>query len=613
MREVNSWIWIAGASTLIAGCAVDGDLETGKTAGQPLVLTAATPVSTEGILDFGTVVFAENPTTLLEAGDFHGYEFNGKKGGVITITMSSSSCGAPDTLLDLFGPENATGDRGPSLAENDDASLPACTLDAQIKSFTLPVDGGYLIVATSFQQHGGGHYRLQMTCDNNACVLPGAPTFHGSQIAQADIDHGLFTPAALFDIGDFTFETIFRVEDGMGNGLPGLPANNQPRPNFRPFPHNVHFAGFGAPEAQSCVTCHNLGGDDGAGDLNHTIFQIGDGFNRSSGLARNAPTVLGNGLRQRIGEEMTAELATELAAAKVQAASTHVAVTKALTSKGTSFGSLVANADGTVNFAGVVGVDADLIVKPFGWKGREATIRRFIEGGFRVHFGMQSQPSIDKNCLNRNDNNFGNAPDCQDPDGDGVKGEITEGLLSAEAIYMGLRETPIRIPTLSSTTVSRVTQGEKLFKDIGCVSCHTPKMRIINPVHVEPADTTGGAGITLHLDTDTKDPHPAVNADGSMDVELWSDFRRHDVGVALQDFKPFNQIAANQFITPPLWGIADSAPYLHDGRAATLNDAILLHAGDAQAVRNAYVALTADNQAKIQEFLKTLGRVEDLP
>ena len=112
---------------------------------------------------------------------------------------------------------------------------------------------------------------------------------------------------------------------------------------------------------------------------------------------------------------------------------------------------------------------------------------------------------------------------------------------------------------------------------------------------------------------DTKDPYPAANADGSVDVELWSDFKRHDVGAALADGKNFNQIAANQFLTTPLWGVADSAPYLHDGRAATLNDAILQHAGDAQAVRNAYVALAADDQAKVQEFLKSLGRVEDLP
>jgi hypothetical protein len=593
---------------LIAGCASELPLKTEKTSDQSLVLTTDSKVSNEGLLSYGAVVFAENPTTLLEAGDFHGYEFDGKAGGIVTVTMTSTTCGAPDTTLYLFGPEYAKGHRGSSLIENDDAFLPPCSLDSQIKSFTLPVDGRYLVVATSFLQQGGGHYKLQLTCENNACVAPAAPTLAASQIAQTDIDHGVFTPAQLFDIGDFAFKHIFRTDEGMGNALTGLPANNQRRPNFRQLPNNVHFASFGAPEAQSCVTCHNIGGDDGAGDLNHNIFQIGDGVNRSSGLPRNPPALLGNGYRQAIGAEMTTDLQGELAAAKAQAAATGVPVTKALASKGISFGSLVVNPDGSVNFAGVVGVDTDLIIRPFGWKGREATLRRFIEGSFRMHSGLQAAPSLAKNCPNAN--TFGSGGDCTDPDGDGVRNEITEGLLSAEAVYLGLRETPVRVPAATAAAQTRANTGETLFTQIGCASCHTPKMALHSPIHVEPADTTGGAGITLNLLTDNKAPHPASNADGSMTVELWSDFKRHKMGAALADSKNFNQIAADQFITAPLWGVADSAPYLHDGRAPTLNDAILQHAGDAQAVRNSYAALTVDQQSEIQEFLGSLHRPE---
>jgi cytochrome c peroxidase len=616
MKQLNRWMWLVGTPALIAGCATDDgtNLKTGKTPDQESVLTAGVRVNIEGILDYGTVVFAENPTTLLEASDFHGYEFDGKAGGIVTITMNSSSptCGTLDTLLVLFGPEDANGDRGVNIARNDDAFLAgACVQDSQIANFRLPVDGTYLVTPTSFNQDGGGHYKLTLTCNNNACALPGSPTFAGTRINQTDIDRGAFTPAGLFDIGDFTFEHIFTVQEGLGNALIGAPAGNSPRPNFRQAPNNVHFAAFGAPEAQSCVTCHNVGGDDGAGDANHNIFQIGDGINKASGVPRNAPTVLGNGYRQQIGIEMTADLGAQLTAAKNQATTTHLAVTKALSSKGVSFGSLIANADGTVNTAGVVGVDADLIVKPFGWKGREATLRRFVEGGFRVHFGMQSQPSIVKHCATPNVNTFGTGANCQDPDGDGVTGEIGEGQLSAMAIYMGLRETPVRVPAVTALAQTRANSGEALFNQVGCASCHVRNMKLNTPIHVEPADTTGGAGIRLDLAVDNKDPHPAKAADGSITIEVFSDFKRHDVGAVLADSKAFNQIAANQFITPPLWGIATSAPYLHDGRAPTLGDAILAHAGDAQAVRNAYGALTADQQSQIQEFLGTLGRQEN--
>jgi cytochrome c peroxidase len=497
------------------------------------------------------------------------------------------------------------------LIENDDAFLASCFLDSEIRNFTLPVSGRYLIVATSFLQQGGGHYRLQLSCDNNACALAGAPTFANSRISQADIDRGAFTPEVLFDIGDFLFENIYQVKDGLGNALASLPGNNQPRPNFRPFPNNVHFAAFGGPEAQSCVSCHNVGGKDGAGDLNHNIFQVGDGFNRSSGLPRNPPPLLGSGLRQQIGIEMTAELQGKLAAGKAQATAGGVNVTVALSSKTRFFGSVVARPDGTVDFAGLAPfVDTDLVIKPFGWKGREATIRRFIEGGFRVHFGMQTEASVNNCGVPTNVNTFGTGP-CQDPDADGVTKEISDGQLSATSVYMSLLEMPVRIPAATAAAQFRANQGEALFNQVNCQACHTQNMTINNPIHVERGDTTGGAGVTLNLATDMHEPRPALNANGSMTVEIWSDFRRHNMGVEDCDSKNFNQIGACFFMTPPLWGIRNTAPYLHDGRAATLLDAILLHGGgDDVASVNAFKALPADDQQKIVEFMESLGRQE---
>jgi hypothetical protein len=609
-------MWTLGIPAVIAGCATGDEPNLGKT-DLPIFSTQSIQghLAGEGIIDFGTTVFGTNPTTLLEPIDFHRYEFQAHAGGTATITATTPRCGDPDVVIDLFTEDDLAAG-GVQLIEADDSGL-ACALDAQITNFRFPVDGTYELIVRSFRQAGStdnGHYQLTMTCTNNACALAGAPNAATVRVSQASIDNGSLNAATLFDVGDFTFEHIFTVAEGLGNALAGAPGNGTARPAFRTNPNNVHFAAFGAPEAQSCVTCHNLGGDDGAGDLNHNIFQIGDGINRASGVARNPPTVLGNGYRQRIGEEMTADLQGILNAAKTACATTHVAATKALTSKGISFGSVTVNADCTVNFGATVGVDTDLIVKPFGWKGREATLKRFVEGGFRVHFGIQSQPQVDLKCPNTNLLGTGA---CPDPDGDGVVNELTEGGLSAMAVYMGLREIPVRVPAISAAAQARANSGESLFKSVGCATCHTQFMTAKSPIHVEAADSlankgTGGKGITLNLAVDNKDPKPAVNADGSMTIEVFSDFKRHDVGTALADNQPFNQIAANQFITPPLWGIAVSAPYLHDGRARTLQDAILQHDGDALAVRNSFAALTADQQSQVVEFLLTLGRQENV-
>ena len=70
------------------------------------------------------------------------------------------------------------------------------------------------------------------------------------------------------------------------------------------------------------------------------------------------------------------------------------------------------------------------------------------------------------------------------------------------------------------------------------------------------------------------------------------------------------QLADSHFLTEPLWGVGSTAPYLHDGRAATLNDAILAHGGEAKASRDAFAALTSAQQAEIIAFLedKCMGR-----
>jgi mono/diheme cytochrome c family protein len=607
---------LVGAPALLASCMLAEDLNTkvGKSE-EPLVLTEDMSISFEGILEFGTVVFQGNPSTFLERTDFHAYEFDGLAGGVITLTMTGKSCGLPDTILALFGPENSSGDRGRSLIENDDAFL-TCFLDSQIRQFRLPVTGTYLVVATSFLQQGGGNYQLRLACNNGACRPAGALNFAGTRIAGTAIDAGAFSPEDLFEIGDFLFEAVFRIENGMGNALPGLPGGGKPRPNFRELPNNVHFAGFGGPEAQSCVGCHNQEGlDDGSGDLLHNIFQIGDGINRNSGVPRNPPPLLGLGLRQAVAVEMSAELKVLLDAGKAEAVRTNADVTVTLRppTNPVNFGTAIAKPNGTVDFTGIRGIDADLQVRPFGWKGREQRIRRFIEGGFRVHFGLQTEVSVNNHCITPNVNNFGNGANCQDPDADGVQKEISDGQLTAQAVYLALLEMPVRVPGANATAQARINDGEVLFGQSGCAGCHRRELILKVPRWTEKNDLTPtAAGITVNFATDMHEPRPPV-VNGTMAFESWSDMKRRDMGATLADGEPFNQIGPTIFMTPPLWGVRHTAPYLHDGRAKDLFDATVQH-GEGEDLNSiaAFLAFTADQQQKVIEFMNSLGRVEDL-
>ena len=58
--------------------------------------------------------------------------------------------------------------------------------------------------------------------------------------------------------------------------------------------------------------------------------------------------------------------------------------------------------------------------------------------------------------------------------------------------------------------------------------------------------------------------------------------------------------------TPPLWGFRDSAPYLHDGRARTLDQAISFHGGEATGIAQSFFNLTAKERRQLEAFLKSL-------
>ena len=86
----------------------------------------------------------------------------------------------------------------------------------------------------------------------------------------------------------------------------------------------------------------------------------------------------------------------------------------------------------------------------------------------------------------------------------------------------------------------------------------------------------------------------------------------HDMGEGLADGRPEYQADGNEWRTPPLWGLGlaqsvnPQAGFLHDGRARTLEEAILWHAGEADASRDAYKALEAHERQRLLDFLNSL-------
>ena len=119
--------------------------------------------------------------------------------------------------------------------------------------------------------------------------------------------------------------------------------------------------------------------------------------------------------------------------------------------------------------------------------------------------------------------------------------------------------------------------GRRWFDATGCARCHVPSL---------PAGRSKGT-------------HPVIHA--------YTDLLLHDVGAELSDGFEDGDTAGAEFRTAPLWGLGRTPPpYLHDGRAATLDAAIRAHAGEALSSRRDYAALTSEARAALRSFLNCL-------
>ncbi|MBT8131619.1 MAG: hypothetical protein KJO35_05060, partial [Gammaproteobacteria bacterium] len=94
---------------------------------------------------------------------------------------------------------------------------------------------------------------------------------------------------------------------------------------------------------------------------------------------------------------------------------------------------------------------------------------------------------------------------------------------------------------------------------------------------------------------------------GGLLIRLFGDLKRHDMGYELaENFQGGSDKVNREFITAELWGVADTAPYLHDGRAMTLNEAILAHGGEAEAAQRAYAKSSEADKNRLLKFLHSL-------
>lgn len=429
-------------------------------------------------------------------------------------------------------------------------------------------------------------------------VLDG-PAILTPRTTQADIVNGVYTLTELRRRGLEMFTTPFNQQDGHGDGPSG------PNPTAfgqRPTTNGTWLRVNGL-DSQTCQECHafvsnatippTLGIAGVAGIANTafpgvTQFDLEDVDANSiaevNGRLINPPFLFGAGGVELVGKQMT----VELQALKAQAQANPGSVVS-LDTLGVNFGSISYDAITGFDTSNVEGIDDDLAVRPFGRKGEFVSVRAFDIGALQFHMGMQAEELVGSGV---------------DADGDGISNEVLIGELSAMHIFGVTLEKPNEVMRRDPN----VRLGRQLFTSTGCADCHTPVFQTAEH-HLDLAfpevPTDPEANVFMDVDLGLPVPGFRRNNLGGITVAMLSDLKRHDMGPALAettgnpDIDPF-------FITARLWGVSDTAPYLHDGRALTIRDAINAHGGEGQTANDNFNLLSAADQDNILTFLNSL-------
>jgi CxxC motif-containing protein (DUF1111 family) len=265
---------------------------------------------------------------------------------------------------------------------------------------------------------------------------------------------------------------------------------------------------------------------------------------------------------------------------------------------------IISHARATPDADGVKGVvnysyDPDTgatCVGRFGWKAAKCTIEHQVAGALLQDMGVTSTLYPSRNCM------FGPANCKTGPASPGIPDIDLQllvryieslGVPAQRSKVEGFPNKVAPIPYLNPNP-ALIAAGAKTFTSIGCASCHLPQL-------------------TTSTNSELAEARTQI-------IMPYSDFLLHDMGVGLADGFTEGVATGSMFKTPPLWGLgmtqwvagAERAGntikmgYLHDGRAATVTEAILWHDNEGAASRQRFQALSTADRTALLSFVDSL-------
>ena len=210
----------------------------------------------------------------------------------------------------------------------------------------------------------------------------------------------------------------------------------------------------------------------------------------------------------------------------------------------------------------------------FGWKANKATLVDQTAGAFVGDLGITSDLFPDENHTE--------AQNIGEDYPSGGHPEISQQDLDDVVFYLQT----LAVPAARIQDRNDFKRGKQLFESIRCAACHVPAMK-------------------------TSEDYPVKALAGQL-IRPYTDMLLHDMGEALADGRPDFEADGREWRTPPLWGIGllekvnGHTRLLHDGRARNVEEAILWHGGEAEASREQFKALTAEERKLVIEFIQSL-------
>lgn len=210
----------------------------------------------------------------------------------------------------------------------------------------------------------------------------------------------------------------------------------------------------------------------------------------------------------------------------------------------------------------------------FGWKANQPSLFQQTSGAAIGDMGITNRLFPDENLTGQQTSDYGSWTNGGTP-------EMSNNDLDQLVFYCQT----LAVPARRNWSDQQVLRGKQVFAQAKCTSCHNPSF------------VTGA--------------HP-ISALSNQKIRPYTDLLLHDMGDGLADNRPDYLATGKEWRTPPLWGlgliktVSGGRFLLHDGRARTLQEAIIWHGGEGTASKNAFLNMSALERAALISFLESL-------